>query len=188
VRSPHYWWLSAGGALALGAQVGFLAHQIPMLAKDLGTGGAAMAVSATALSAAVGRLLAGYLSSRMALNKLAAACYVIQALGFMVLLAAENVFTLYLASIVAGFVVGAIVLLPPMLVRRAFGSSDYGRTFASVSIMLYVGAGAGPWVTGILKDWSGDYELSIWLLAALHLGAIILFLASPLRRLGRLPG
>jgi MFS family permease len=183
LRCSHYWWLSVAGALALGAQVGFLAHQIPILAGDLGTAGAAVAVSVTAVAAAAGRLLVGYLSSHIVLSRLAAACYATQAMGLFVLLATDHPVGLYLGSAVAGFVVGAIVLLSPMLVRSAFGFQHYGRNFAAVSIVLYSGAAAGPWLAGLLKDWSGSYAPSLWLLVSMHGAAIMLFLLSPLRRL-----
>jgi MFS family permease len=181
--SAIFWWLAAATALGLGAQVGFLAHQIPMLAGELGISGAAIAVSATAMSAAVGRLAVGYLSGRVSLPRLAACCYLIQALGFMIILSADGAAMLYAGSVLAGFVVGAIVLLPPMLVRKAFGIENYGRNYATINVLIYIGAGAGPWLTGLLKDQSGGYAAALWLLAGMQIAAIAVCLASPLRRL-----
>lgn len=181
--SAIFWWLAAASGLGLGAQVGFLAHQIPMLADGLGLSGAAGAVSATALAAAVGRLAVGYLSGRVPLTWLAAGCYLIQAFGFMIILTANNAAMLYAGSVVAGFVVGAIVLLPPMLVRKAFGIESYGRIYATINVLIYTGAGMGPWLAGLLKDQSGGYAAALWLLAGMQVAAIAVCLLSPLRRL-----
>lgn len=175
LRRPLFWRIAIGGALGLGAQVGFLAHQVPMLAPALGSNGAALSVTVVALSAAAGRLVVGFLSRRIDEAWLTVACYLAQAIGFFVLLQGNSVGVLYLGCAIAGFVVGAIVMLPPMLVRRAFGSDGFGRSYALVNVVLYVGAGLGPWLAGLLRDLSGGYAAALWLLAGMHLfGAAVL--------------
>jgi len=175
LRRPLFWRIAVGGALGLGAQVGFLAHQMPMLAPALGSNGAALSVTVVALSAAAGRLVVGYLSRRIDEAWLTVACYLAQAIGFFVLLQGNSAGVLYLGCAIAGFVVGAIVMLPPMLVRRAFGSDGFGRSYALVNVVLYVGAGLGPWLAGLLRDLTDGYAAALWLLAGMHLlGAAVL--------------
>ena len=45
------------------------------------------------------------------------------------------------ACSIAGFVVGGIVMLPPMLIRNAFGSFSYGKNYAMANVVLYIFAG-----------------------------------------------
>ena len=176
LRTPAFWRITVACALALFAQVGFLAHQVPALAGALGTQSAALAVSATAISAGVGRLVVGYLSDRVPLAPLTAACHLVQLAGFLVLLQAESHGGLFLGSIVVGFPVGAIVMLPPLLLRRAFGGRHYGRVYALANIGLALGIGFGPGVIGVLKDLAGSYEVAIWTLAGVHLAAALTIL------------
>jgi len=171
LHRPAFWIITLASSLALGAQVGFLAHQIPLLKDGVGEQVAALMVSATALSAMVGRLLIGAAGDRVPLRLLAACCYLVQAAGFVVLSLATGAAALFLGCILAGLVVGAIVILPPLLLREAFGVASYGRTYGYCNVGLFVGAGLGPAATGWLKDWSGDYALSLWALAAAHLAA-----------------
>ena len=56
LRSRHFWSVALPFALALAAQVGFIVHQVSFLLPRLGSGGAGMAIAATAIAAAVGRL------------------------------------------------------------------------------------------------------------------------------------
>jgi len=169
LRRTVFWRIAVGGALGLGAQVGFLAHQVPMLAPVLGGTGAALSVTVVALAAALGRLAVGYLSRWLDEGALTAACYLTQAAGFVVLVLGQGPVARYAGCAIAGVVVGAIVMLPPILVRRAFGSDGYGRTYALVNVVLYLGAGLGPWLTGLLRDQTGSYAAALWLLVAMHL-------------------
>jgi predicted MFS family arabinose efflux permease len=175
LRQPRFWRIAIGAALGLAAQSAFLAHQIPMLLNGLGAAGAALSVTLVALSAAAGRVAVGLLSRHLTAARLTALCYLLQAAGFWSLIWADSALTAYAACLLAGFVVGAIVMLPPILVRETFGITGYGRIYTSANVVLYVGAALGPWSAGLVRDWSGDYGLSLWLLIALHLGAACFF-------------
>lgn len=182
LRRPAFWIITLASSLALGAQVGFLSHQIPLLSGGIGEQAAAFMVSATALSAAIGRLVAGALSGVAPLRLLAAASYLVQATGYVVLIYAGGVPARFLGCVLAGFVVGAIVMLPPLLLREAFGVGRYGRIYGYCNVGLFVGAGLGPAAAGWLRDWTGDYSLSLWVLTAAHLAAAIVIAGHRRRR------
>ena len=182
LRSAAFWLITLASSLGLGAQVGFLSHQIPLLEGDVGRQTAALMVSVTAASALVGRLLVGALTARVALGRLAAGSYLTQAAGLALLALGREAAWLYAGSAVAGFVVGAIVMLPPLLLREAFGSAGYGRIYGLCNIGLYVGAGLGPAATGWLKDWQGGYAPALWCLAATQLAAAAVILLHRRRR------
>jgi MFS family permease len=171
LRRPAFWLITLAASLGLMAQVGFLAHQIPLLQGEVGRQTAALMVSVTAASALVGRLVVGALAAHVALGRLAAAAYLTQAAGLALLALGHGTALLYLGSAVAGFVVGAIVMLPPLLLREAFGVAGYGRIYGLSNIGLYVGAGLGPVLAGWLRDWRGDYGAALWCLIAVHLAA-----------------
>ena len=56
MRSLHFWSVALPFALALAAQVGFIVHQVAFLLPHLGSDGAGIAIAATAIAAAAGRL------------------------------------------------------------------------------------------------------------------------------------
>jgi predicted MFS family arabinose efflux permease len=176
LRHPAFWRITVASALALGAQVGFLSHQIPLLETEHGRGTAALMVSVTALSALLGRFACGALAAWLPLRFLAAGCYLAQAAGFAVLVESSGFWAAFAGSALAGLVVGAIVMLPPLLLHEAFGRAGYGRIYGLCNIGLYIGAGLGPAAAGWLRDGLGSYQPALWTLAAWHLAAVAVIL------------
>ena len=85
---------------------------------------------------------------------------------------------LYGASFVAGFVVGAIVMLPPLLLSAAFGAQSYGTAYSLTNAGMYGAVAATTAVTGALHDWTGSYDLSFWLLCAVHVLAALVIVSG----------
>jgi len=176
LADQRFWFITVACSLSLGAQVGFLMHQIPLLQGVLGLSGAALAVSIAAFSGAVGRLALGLLSGRLPLPLLAAGSYVTQALGMVILLSTEAVPLLYLASAIAGFVIGAITMLPPLLLVESIGSSGYGTAYGLTAAIMFVMASLATAASGWLYDFTGAYRLSLLILLSSHVAASILIL------------
>ena len=172
----RFWIVAAASSLSLGAQVGFLMHQIPLLQGALGLSGAAWAVSTAALSAAAGRFALGALSARFPLPVLAAGCYLVQAFGLLLLLAGGPPALLFAASAIAGFVIGCIVMLPPLLLVDSFGQDGYGTAYGVTAASMFIMAGLATAASGWLFDATGSYALPLLGLVGLHLLAGLLIL------------
>ncbi len=169
-----FWRIAVAAGLGLGGQVGFLAHQIPIASRIVNDFDAASTVSIVAVSAAVGRLLVTYASRTISSYKLAAACYFLQGIGIAIVSVANSLSMLVLGCAVAGFVVGAIVMLPPILVRQAFGSYNYGKNYALINAGMYASAGISPWAVGTIYDQSLSYLPGLMLLLTMQIVAAIL--------------
>ena len=169
-----FWRISLSAALALGGQVGFLAHQIPIILQQATKVEAAITVSIVAIAAAVGRLIIAYLSRTISVTKLAAISYSIQGIGIGIVCNAESYSSLVVGCAVAGTVVGAIVMLSPLIVRQAFGLQNYGKNFAAVNVVLYVFAGISPWLVGQMYDATSSYFGGLTLLITMQVLATIL--------------
>ena len=176
LRDVRFWLVTAACSLSLGAQVGFLMHQIPLLQGALGLSGAAFAVSIAALSAAAGRFALGALSGRFPLPALAAGCYLIQAFGLVLMLAGEPPALLFAASAIAGFVIGCIVMLPPLLLVNSFGQDGYGTAYGMTAAAMFVMASLATAAGGWLFDATGAYVWPLLGLAGLHMLAALLVL------------
>jgi len=172
----RFWLITSACSLSLGAQVGFLMHQIPLLQGALGLSGAAFAVSIAALSAAAGRFVLGALSGRFSLPVLAAGCYLIQVIGLLLLLAGEPPALLFVASAIAGFVIGCIVMLPPLLIVDSFGAEGYGTAYGITAAAMFVMASLATAASGWLFEATGAYRWPLIALAGLHVLASLLVL------------
>ncbi len=173
LRAAGFWRISLASALALGAQVGFLTHQIPALEVSIGLTGAAYAVSLTAATAILGRFVLGALATRFGTTLLAAICYLIQAMAIASIAAFDEVVVLYGASALAGLVVGCIVMLPPLLLTARFGGASYGTAYGLANAALFFSVAVAAGATGLLRDLAGGYGPSLWLLVCMHLAAAV---------------
>ena len=99
-------------------------------------------------------------------------------LGILIVSFAETTALLWFGCSVAGFVVGAIVMLSPMLVREAFGSVDYGKNYAAVNVILYLFAAVSPWFLGHMFDYYQSYAAGLITLFIVQIVAAVLILSN----------
>lgn len=169
---PAFWVIALASGLSLAAQVGFLSHQIPILEERLTRTSAADAVAVTAAAGIIGRFGLGFLAARFDLRWIAAISYGVQAIGLVCIAEAPPGLMLYAACALSGFVVGCLVILPPLLARRWFGSSGYGKTYGLLALFLYLFQGLGPGLSGVIRDFAGVYNPALWTQAGILLIAI----------------
>jgi cyanate permease len=181
LRRGRFWKIALAAAIGLGGQVGLLAHQVPMISMHLDQVTASLMVTVVAIASAAGRLLVGVFSRYLSISGLAAASYILHGAGIGLLAFSTDVAGIMTACALAGLVVGAIVMLPPMLVREAFGTAGFGRTYAMVNVVMYVLAGLSPWIVGMLRDASGSYSSGLLMLVAMEAVAAIILLWPPAR-------
>src|SRR5215475_13808513 len=103
--------ISPAFALALFAQVGVLAHLLSRLSPELGTNGAAAAVSGTTMSAMAGRMLLGYLLGEHDRRHAAAVNFIVQSLGVGLLGMGNTIPVLLAGSVLFGLGFGNAVTL-----------------------------------------------------------------------------
>ena len=164
--------------MALAGQVGFLAHQIPIALQQTSEFASVISVTIVAISAAIGRLITAYASRFYGVTKIATFCYAFQGLGILIVSFAETTALLWFGCSVAGLVVGAIVMLSPMLVREAFGSMDYGKNYAAVNVILYLFAAVSPWFLGNMFDYHQSYAAGLMTLFSVQIVAAVLILPN----------
>lgn len=183
IGQRRFWSIAIPVALGLGGQVGLLAHQVPIITTHIDQVSAAFMVTVVAVAAAVGRLLVGLLSRYLSVLVLAALSYLFHGAGIALLAAVDSELSILVACMVAGLTVGAIVMLPPLIVRHVYGTVGFGRTYAMVNVVMYVLAGFSPWAVGILRDTMGDYAVALWFLVGLEVLAAACILGAQSYRL-----
>jgi OFA family oxalate/formate antiporter-like MFS transporter len=183
IRTPAFWLLLLYTAMVYPIQAGISLHQAPHLIER----GIAPAVAATIVStfsafSALATLACGFLPRRWPIRyplALAAACFVVGPLLMKTIISPGEA---YLAAGLFGFGVGGILTLLPIAWADYFGRAHFGAIRSVALSAQVVAQAAGPLISGGLRDFTGSYQLSLSLFAAL--GALSVAAALVSRRPG----
>jgi MFS family permease len=181
--SLHFWSIALPFALALAAQVGFIVHQVAFLLPRLGSEGVGIAIAATAIAAAVGRLAFAPAIDQMNQRVASAASFASQALGLGLMLALpDQPAALYVGCVVFGLSVGNVITLPALIVQREFSAQSFGLVVGLSSMVGQATLAFGPTMLGLARDATGSYSAALGLCMALQLaGAAIVLVVRPRR-------
>ena len=141
------------------------------------------ALGAVSLLGIPGQIALGHLSDRIGREWVWAASCAGFAICFAALIALKYfpslplVYLMVLAQGALGYgltsIMGAVVL-------EIFQGRHYGSIFGTIMIAALAGGAAGPWVTGMLHDFSGNYTIAFVIgIAVSVLSAIAIWQASP---------
>jgi predicted MFS family arabinose efflux permease len=165
LRQPGFVTLSAAFALGLFAQIGLFAHLIARLEPGFGAAFAAMAISLITLCAVLGRTLMGWLLGARDRRLAAAANFLMQAAGSLLLTLGEGMAPLAAGCVLFGLGVGNLVSLPPLIAQSEFRPADVGTAVALVTAINQAVFALAPSSFGWLHDLDGSY-IAAFLLAA----------------------
>jgi MFS family permease len=128
-------------------------------------GAAASLIGAAAIG---GRIVVGALLDRLGPQRVTTGLFAFAAFG-LALLGWRGVTLVPFGALVIGFTVGAEVDLVAFSVARFFARSVYGQVYGAIYAIFLVGGAIGPPLSGHLHDLSGDYRLSLMVMAGLLL-------------------
>jgi predicted MFS family arabinose efflux permease len=162
--------------LGMAVQIGLLTHQVTLLAQSLPTDAVAATISATAISALVGRLALAKFADRVDARVTSSAVLVMAATSFCALAATCNPIMLIAANILFGLTVGNVTTLSPIIVRREFGAAAFGSVFGVASCAIQLVTALGPGFYGLLHDSFGSYREPLLMAATMDVIAAIVIL------------
>ena len=177
VRSRFFIVLTLGYIVAMGTQVGAIAHLYNRgfaIATPLQ---AAFAVSAMATLSVIGRLVGGVVIGRVPIKTFTLANVVGQLLGFILLAHAQDATQLWIGAGVFGVTVGNLLMLQPLLLAQAFGAIDYPRIYAVSQAVTMLGVACGPVLLGMIVGTNG-YSAGFSVFALLSGLALALIVAA----------
>jgi MFS family permease len=185
MRSAHYWTIAAPLMLAIMVQVGFIVHQMSFLLPVLGREGAGLAVSLTALMAAVSRVVVGIFIDRLDQRTVGALLLAAQAGALFAMLKFASPHVALLSSAVFGFAVGVMITLPVLIIQRECPPASFGMLSGLTLGIIQAGNALGPSLLGWLRDATGGYIVPIVVCLMLEIAAIaiILLRIGPAKRL-----
>lgn len=182
LRTPSFWFISAGHGLALFTVSAMLMHLIPHLTKNMGYTpvGASFVFGAMTGVQLVGLFLGGYLGDRMDKRWICVLCMLGHCVGLLALTYAQNVYWIIAFIILHG--IGWGTRGPLMVSLRAdyFGPNSFGAIMGFSSLVVMIGMTGGPIISGMMYDHYGNYDIAFTMIAGLSLiGSLCFWAAHP---------
>jgi MFS family permease len=125
------------------------------------------------LMSLAGMLLAGPAADRIGSRIPIVATFLLRFLLYLFIFRFKNVPSLYAFALLFGFTHLVTAPLAPMLMGRLYGFGHIGILTGVVNTVHFLGGGFWPYVTGLIFDSTGDYQLAFMLSAAISLAAVI---------------
>ena len=183
-RTAKFWWIALGYFGCLYSWYAVQVHQTKYLLENgFSASTSAWALGAVSLAGIPGQIALGALSDRIGREPVWAIGCLGFALTYLALLALPLapipvlLWTMVLAQGLLGYgvtsVLGAIVL-------EIFEGAHFGVIFGTVMLAGLAGGAAGPLVTGLLHDRTGNYVLAFWLCVGMSIvSAVAIWIAAP---------
>jgi MFS family permease len=184
MATGRFWWLLGGYFCALFAWYSVQVHQTRYL-LDIGFDAtvAASALGLVGLCGVAGQIGIGALSDRVGREPAWTLCLAGYAACYGLLLALEqrpSLPLLYGMVVCQGLLGYGLAALYGAIPAELFAGPKFATIFSVISLGGNLGAGIGPWVTGVVFDRSGSYAPAFWLCLALALVSIAcIWLAAP---------
>ena len=165
---------------------------IVSLCVDLGYGATAGAEMLTLmlLCGVVSRLVSGALADRLGGLRTLLIGSVLQCLALLLYLPSDALTSLYVVSAIFGLAQGGIVPAYAIIVREYLPAREAGARVGLVTFATIAGMALGGWMSGLIRDLSGSYELAFlngvaWNALNIAIVVALLVLARPLRGVPR---
>jgi MFS family permease len=184
LRTARFWWLAIGYFGGLYIWYAVQVHQTKYL-LDIGFSPsvAVWALGAVSLLGIPGQILLGHVSDRVGREWIWSAGCAGFAICFAALIALSHYPTLtlvYVMVVTQGALGYGLTSIMGAVVVEIFQGRHYGSIFGTIMVAALAGGAAGPWVTGVLHDLSGNYTLAFLIgIGVSGLSALAIWLASP---------
>ena len=183
-RTAPFWWIALGYFAILYAWYAVQVHQTKYLIEiGVSPMEAAWALGIVSLAGVPGQIIFGHVSDRIGREwtwTIGCAGFAISYAALLALQAGTTPVLLYTMILAQGFLgYSATSVLGP-IVAEIYEGPNFGSIFGTLMLAAIVGGAAGPWVTGLLHDHTGNYAAAFWIALALSIiSAIAIFIAAP---------
>ncbi len=174
-RTATMWKLLVAFALSGVAQGGASVHRIPYwieMGFDAQT--VSFSFAGDAAGAATMALFAGWMADRAPIRFIAVGSFVGLAVAMGLVLVGRNEFFLFGSGILFGLSVGAGMIVHSYIFAAYFGRTFLGSIRGIVLPVLLISAGIGAPLVGYMRDSTGSYASSWWLILSIYLLAALI--------------
>jgi MFS family permease len=143
---------------------------------------AASVLSMVLACSIVGRLLMGWLADRVSKKYVMLLTYLLVAAGIPLMFLGTTRPVLYASAAIFGIGLGGDYMIVPLMTAEIFGIEILGRLMGVILTAGGIAEAAAPWVIGHLRDATGNYFASCFVLVAIALLGAIAVLGLPGRK------
>ncbi len=162
LRTPSFWLLCLFTLFAYPVQAGVSLHQAPFLIeRGLSPTVAATVVSTFSLMSGVASLGFGFFPRSLPIRYALALSGIVLSVGTFVMLGVNSPRHGFLAGAIFGVGIGGLFTLLPIAWADYYGRVSYGAIRGIALSVQVLAQASGPLLSGILRDWSGSYDLSL---------------------------
>jgi MFS family permease len=184
MRTARFWWLFAGMGSGLFAWYAIQVHQTRYLLEvGIDHETAALALGLVVFTGIAGQIVLGHLSDRIGREwvwSLAAGGFALAALLLLALRHHPGALLLYGMVAAQGLLGYGISALYAAMPAELFQGRRFATIYGVLSLAASLGAAAGPWVTGVVYDRTGSYDVAFWLCVAVSLFCMLCgWMAAP---------
>jgi len=167
-KTPAYWIMMTSTALWALVVTAVFFNLLPIF-NDLGISAAVAAATYTTYAAAslITQLALGPLADRGPLQYMLFFCMLTFAGGLVVLTKATTPLLAHTYAILVGISTGLISLVGGTMFARYFGRKHLGKLRGGVLTAQVAGSSLGPFITGVIFDLTGSYQISLWVFVGL---------------------
>lgn len=143
---------------------------------------AARIMSLVLASSIFGRLLMGWLADLFSKKYVMLLTYSLVAAGIPFIFLGQSTLTLYLSAVVFGIGLGGDYMIIPLMTAEIFGIRILGRLLGVILTAGGIADAVSPWIMGRLRDTTGSYSTSCYVLVGFAVLGALAVLGLPDRR------
>jgi len=168
VGTTAFWLLLLYTVLAYPVQAGVSLHQAAhLIERGVVPTIAATIVSAFSLMSAAASLACGFLPRSLPIRYLLAVTGLFLTAGTLLMVGITSSGQGYVAAALFGFGIGGLLTLLPIAWADYFGRANFAAIRGVALSAQVLAQAAGPLLSGVLHDWTGNYVLSLQCFAVL---------------------
>ena len=168
VGTTAFWLLLLYTVLAYPVQAGVSLHQAAhLIERGVAPTIAATIVSAFSLMSAAASLTCGFLPRSLPIRYLLAVTGLFLTAGTLLMVGITSSGQGYVAAALFGFGIGGLLTLLPIAWADYFGRANFAAIRGVALSAQVLAQAAGPLLSGVLHDWTGNYVLSLQCFAVL---------------------
>jgi sugar phosphate permease len=184
MRTPAFWLLMAYTVMVYPVQAGVSLHQAPHLVeRGIDPTTAAMIVGSFSLMSGLATVVCGFLPRHWPVRFPLAFSGVLLTVSTLLLPGVGSTADGFIAAGLYGLGIGGVLTLTPIAWADYFGRANYGAIRGLTLSAQVIAQAAGPLLSGILYDITGNYTISLHVFAALSVLSIVAALAARQPRL-----
>jgi len=134
---------------------------------------AAATYTTYAIASLITQIVAGPIADRGSLQYLLLACMSALAAGVVVLTLATSPWIAHSYAVLLGISTGLISLVGGTMFARYYGRKHLGKLRGSVITAQVASSSMGPFITGIIYDQTGSFQISLWIFFGLLIPAAV---------------